>query len=412
MEIQKAKIVDLNADYAVVLTDSGAFKRISRKRDMSVGNGIYITDRDFYMKTKASKSFTLPIFSKRLLQVTGVMALLIMILFTQSLSPMSYAVISVDINPSIQLFIDADYNVIKIESMNADGRKLLSEYDFTKHQSASSVLTELFTLASEMDYLKADQNEILIAAAIFEPSKDTEIMLQPSNETDRLIEAVLSEVDYSIFEKEHVVINSVASNAKNIEAAEKEHLTIGQYEKDHHSDTLKPYAIVEDGKHIKPNKGPNENANSPADTSNEGIKNNGDKVNDNNNGNNDNEDHDNAIDGNNGVGNDDDHTNGNSNNTNSGNNGTNSNDDNGNKNHIESNKPNAGINNVKNNVENSNFAGQKNKKQFHIEKGDDAIETTENKTDVSEDSNNDHGSNNDMDDKDSKKDDESHKNNN
>jgi len=308
--------------------------------------------------------------------------------------------------------------------MNADGRKLLSEYDFIKHQSASSVLTELFSLASEMDYLKADQNEILIAAAIFEPSKDTETILQPTNETDRLIEAVLSDVDYSIFEKEHVVINSVASNAKNIEAAEKEHLTIGQYEKDHHSETVKPYAIVEDGKHTKPNKGPNDNANAPADTSNEGIKNNGDKVNDNNNGNNDNEDHDNAIDGNNGVGNDDNHTNGNSNNTNSGNNGSNSNEDNGNKNdndnknHIEGNKPNAGINNVKNNVENSNFAGGKNKKQFHIEKGDDAIETTENKTDVSEDSNNDqdsnndHDSNNGMDEKDSKKDDASHKNNN
>lgn len=400
MEVQKAKIVDLNADYAVVLTDSGAFKRISRKGDMSVGGGIYITDRDLYMKTKASKSFALPIFSKRMLQVTGVMALLIVILFTQSLSPMSYAVISVDINPSIQLFIDADYNVVKIESMNADGRKLLSKYDFTKHQSASSVLTELFTLASEMDYLKADQNEILIAAAIFEPSKDTETMLQPINETDRLIEAVLSEVDYSIFEKEHVVINSVASNAKNIEAAEKEHLTIGQYEKDHHSETVKPYAIVEDGKHSKPNKGPNDNMNAPADTSDEGIKNNGDKVNDNNNGNNDNEDHDNAIDGNNGVGNDDNHTNGNSNNTN-----------NGNKNHIESNKPNAGINNVKNNVEKSNFAGEKNKKQFHIEKGDDAIETTENMTDVSEDSSNGHNSNNDKN-KDSKKDDASHKNNN
>jgi hypothetical protein len=401
MEVQKAKIVDLNAEYAVVLTDSGAFKRISRKGDMSVGGGIYITDRDLYLKTKASKSFALPIFNKRLLQVTGVLALLIMILFTQSLSPITYAVISVDINPSIQLFIDSDYNVVKIESMNADGRKLLSEYDFTKHQSASSVLTELFTLASKMDYLKADQNEILIAAAIYKPSKVTKAMLQPTNETDRLIEAVLSEVDYSIFEKENVVINSVASNSKNIEAAEKEHLSIGQYEKDHHSETVKPYAIVEEGKHTKPNKEPNGNANAPADTSNEGIKNNGDKVNNNNIGNNDNEDHDNAIDGNNGVGNDDDHTNGNSNNSNSGNNGSNSNENNGNKNNIEIKKPNAGINNVKNNVENSNFAGGKNKKQFQIEKSDDARETT-----------NDLDSNNDKNDKDFKKDNESHKNNN
>ena len=78
MEIQKAKIVDLNADYAVVLTDNGAFKRIVRKGDMSVGGGIYITDHDLYMKTRASGLFKLPLFSKRLLQVTGVMALLIM----------------------------------------------------------------------------------------------------------------------------------------------------------------------------------------------------------------------------------------------------------------------------------------------------------------------------------------------
>ena len=282
MDVQKAKIVDLNADYAVVLTDSGAFKRIARKGDMSVGGGIYITDHDLYMKTRASSSFKLPLFSKRLLQVTGVMALLIMILVTQSIAPMSYAVISVDINPSLQLFIDLDYNVIKIESMNTDGEKLLSEYDFIKKKSASSVLTDLFTLATEMDYLKLDQNEILIAAAIYEPSKKEKNMLKTGSDAENLIDAVLSEVDYSIFEDEQIVIRSVTSNAKNIEAADKEHLTIGQYEKKRHSDTVKPYAIVEEGKKIKTNKKPNDNADTPVDTSDEEIDKDGDKVNDNN----------------------------------------------------------------------------------------------------------------------------------
>jgi len=411
MDIQKVKIVDLNADYAVVLTDSGAFKRVVRKADMTVGGGIYVTDQDHYIKARISQSFKLSLFNKRLLQVTGIMALLIAILITQSFTPMSYAVISVDINPSIQLFIDADYSVVKIKSMNADGKKLLSEYDFIKKKSASSVITELFTLAAEMEYLKSDQNEILIAAAIYNPSKDDKNTLQLSNDVDMLIDAVLSEVDYSIFGQENVVINAVASNAKNIEAAEKEHLSIGQYEKDYHSDAVKPYAIVEDGKQIKTHI---ENATTPEDSTPEnttdkglddhgkgkddGFGNHDDKydfnnhndtnqINDNSNNNSNKNEHgrDNSNSNNDNSNNSNSNSNSNSNNDNSNNSNSNSNNSNDNANNTDSNMDNSNhnnsndknsekkirhnfsIDNIKSNVKNNIFFGNDND---HIENND------------------------------------------
>ena len=382
MDIQKVKIVDLNADYAVVLTNDGAFKRVVRKGGMSVGGGIFITDQDLYMKTTTSKSFKLAMFNKRLLQVTGIMALLIMILFTQSFAPMSYAVISVDINPSIQLFIDADYSVVKIKSMNDEGKKLLSEYDFIKKKSASSVITELFTLASEMEYLKSDQNEILIAAAIYKPSKNDENTLQLNNDVNMLIDAVLSDVDYSIFGQENIVINAVASNAKNIKAAEKEHLSIGQYEKDNHSDAIKPYVFVEDGKPLKTNEN---NPTIPEETTDKGLDTNG---NGNKNGNDKGKDSDKDTDKDKDTDDNDANSNDNNINNNINNNikdgksideksytkDNNNNKENSNyntndgKNRDNKNRYNFGIDNIKNNIKNNKIFGNTNNKRYDNDK--------------------------------------------
>ena len=163
MEAQRVKVLQLNQDDAVALTDTGAFVRIKKKPQMAIGQGIYITSSDL-MKTSFDFSWI-----KRAVKAVAISAVLVLLILSNSLSPMTYAIISVDINPSFQLSVDEDYQVIKIESKNADGEALLEAYDFNRGDIASDVISDLIALATEMSYIDEETSEILIGAAL---SKD------------------------------------------------------------------------------------------------------------------------------------------------------------------------------------------------------------------------------------------------
>ena len=300
MEAQRVKVLQLNQDDAVALTDTGAFVRIKKKPQMAIGQGIYITSSDL-MKTSFDFSWI-----KQAMKVAAISAVLVLLVLSNSLSPMTYAIISVDINPSFQLSVDEDYQVIKIESKNADGEALLEAYDFNRGDIASDVISDLIALATEMSYIDEETSEILIGAAL---SKDA-VKAHPEaleNQTekelaDHVIQEVLDHVDYTKVGSYEIEVKSVPVNAGKVKSAEEESLTIGEYERTHHGEEVKSYAKIQNGKAVKepnPNANPNSNMNSnskdkdnpnteqPSTEHNNNSNNNGN----NNNGNNNNGNH-------------------------------------------------------------------------------------------------------------------------
>ena len=270
MEAQRVKVLQLNQDDAVALTDTGAFVRIKKKPQMAIGQGIYITSSDL-MKTSFDFSWI-----KQAVKVAAISAVLVLLVLSNSLSPMTYAIISVDINPSFQLSVDEDYQVIKIESKNADGEALLEAYDFNRGDIASDVISDLIALATEMSYIDEETSEILIGAAL---SKDA-VKAHPEaleNQTekelaDHVIQEVLDHVDYTKVGSYEIEVKSVPVNAGKVKSAEEESLTIGEYERTHHGEEVKSYAKIQNGKAVKepnPNANPNSNAKDKDDPSTE-----------------------------------------------------------------------------------------------------------------------------------------------
>ncbi len=270
MEAQRVKVLQLNQDDAVALTDTGAFVRIKKKPQMAIGQGIYITSSDL-MKTSFDFSWI-----KQAVKVAAISAVLVLLVLSNSLSPMTYAIISVDINPSFQLSVDEDYQVIKIESKNADGEALLKAYDFNRGDIASDVISDLIALATEMSYIDEETSEILIGAAL---SKDA-VKAHPEaleNQTekelaDHVIQEVLDHVDYTKVGSYEIEVKSVPVNAGKVKSAEEESLTIGEYERTHHGEEVKSYAKIQNGKAVKepnPNANPNSNAKDKDDPSTE-----------------------------------------------------------------------------------------------------------------------------------------------
>ena len=256
MEAQKVRVLQLNKEDAVALTDTGAFVRIKKREGMKVGQGIYMTHHDI-VRSKSSLSWVV-----NMAKVVAFSAVLILLIVSNSLSPMTYAIISVDINPSLQLSVDEDFYVIKVEGKNDDGRALLEHYKLIRGDNASDVISDLIALASDLKYIDEETSEILIGAALTQDvvrSKTKTLEKQTEKElADEVIQEVLDHVDYSKVGSHTLDIQSVTAPSKNLESAHDASVTIGDYERTHHKEEVKSYAKIENGKAMKHTDEPNE----------------------------------------------------------------------------------------------------------------------------------------------------------
>ncbi len=160
MEINmyQAIVFKIKTEYAIVLTKDSEYKRIKKKKNMLVGQKIYFVDDDLYNHTG----------EHRLIKYSSLLATLAIIFVTLIALPQLnsgelYAVISLDINPSFNMTIDEDHNVLELIPLNASGRKL---YD-VKYigELYVNVIDDLIVDADKHDFLNESNNIVLISAS-------------------------------------------------------------------------------------------------------------------------------------------------------------------------------------------------------------------------------------------------------
>lgn len=106
--------------YAVVCSD-GAFIRLKRKGDMQQGQRIFFNEEDLY-PMKHERSAIMKGYKK---YVAIAASLLLFVSAGVFMSQDSYAsIVVVDINPSVQLKLDAEEMVIDVKALNEDGKSL------------------------------------------------------------------------------------------------------------------------------------------------------------------------------------------------------------------------------------------------------------------------------------------------
>ena len=250
MNIKNVKVMEIKTDYAVVLSSEGTFVRIVLKPGIGVGDHIYITDADVYQQPELNIGKH-PLLSKRafFMKRTAFMfarmallssVVLIFMLF-KALSPVAYAVLSVDINPSFQMVVDAAYNVLEVEGKNDEARQLLSEVDWQKGQSATKVLQRILEEVSDNGYIHEGDNHILVAAALID-SKQKD--LAPVNQ---MVENILDGIDYQTFTEGKLIISAISSDHTAIEQSLSQVISIGTYELEKRLTPVEPYIEVNHG---------------------------------------------------------------------------------------------------------------------------------------------------------------------
>ncbi len=152
------------------MTEDKKIVRLIRKSNMVENQMIYYFTEDFYVggrqKPREKKYFF------RLAIASFVM------LFFDSFHGevkwtmyQPYAILTFDVNPSLELYINSKQQIDYIEPLNEEGQKIVEGYN-EKSRSLSEVLEYLTTSSVKLGYL-VDQGTVLVSYGLFGEAEDT-----------------------------------------------------------------------------------------------------------------------------------------------------------------------------------------------------------------------------------------------
>ena len=211
--MNKGIIMEVSKNYAIALNDEGAMDKIKLKGDLNVGQKIFYFEEDILSNTR-NNIFRYNSFMKAL----GTIAALFLIVFTffHTMKPQeAYAVVSLDINPSIQIEADSKLNIIKVEGINDDAKNI--DFSDIKDVSLESGIQKIKNKLEEKNYL-VNNKEVLVGYA-FE-NNDASV-------NEKSIEDIKGAIN-TTFTKQEVVY--VKGNKESVDEAKAKGISIGRYE--------------------------------------------------------------------------------------------------------------------------------------------------------------------------------------
>jgi len=157
--INKGIVIEVKKNYGIVLSDEGVYEKVVKKGSLSEGDRIIYTREDIYEGKQAGrKKVYRGLFSAAMV----IFAIAMAFGFEKLPSQNVYAVVSMDINPSIQYYLDKDNFVIRAEAMNEDGRDIAD--CGLEGLSIEKAINRTLEEAEKTHYLKADSKVIVSAA--------------------------------------------------------------------------------------------------------------------------------------------------------------------------------------------------------------------------------------------------------
>ncbi|WP_163529456.1 anti-sigma factor domain-containing protein [Halobacillus ihumii] len=159
--MRKGIVMEQSRSYTIVMTNDGNFHKAKLLKRAEVGMEVYF--QPAVVKHKGfAQVFTLP----RMKFVAVALALLIA-LFPAYLwygSNKAYAFVNIDMNPSVELKLNKNMQVIDVIPLNEDAEVLLSKLEDWQNDPASEVTFDMITLSQELGYIN-NQNQVLIGVS-------------------------------------------------------------------------------------------------------------------------------------------------------------------------------------------------------------------------------------------------------
>lgn len=208
--MNKGMIMEVKKSYAITLNDNGIMEKIKFKPNMAVGQKIFYFEDDVVTAT-ASKIHR----RNNFIKTFGSIAALFLLVFTffNTMKPeQAFAVVSLDINPSIQIEADSKQMIIKVDGMNDDGKKI--DFSDIKDISLDEGIQKIKEKLVEKNYLDANK-EVLVGVAFIE------------NGDNSGYEENLQAAIRSTFDTEDITY--VKADKEEVDEAKKESISLGRY---------------------------------------------------------------------------------------------------------------------------------------------------------------------------------------
>lgn len=211
--MNKGLIMEVKKNYAIALNDEGVMEKIISKQSMEVGQKIFYFEEDI-VKTTSDKSYRYNNF----LKTFGSIAALFLLVFTffQTIKTEdAYAIVSLDINPSIQIEVDSKQMIIEVEGVNADGKNI----DFTdiKDVPLNEGIQKIKEKLIEKKYLDTNK-EVLVGFAFVK------------NEDNSSYEKNIQDAIKSTFKPGEITVTYVKGDKEAVEEAKRKGISLGRYE--------------------------------------------------------------------------------------------------------------------------------------------------------------------------------------
>ncbi|MFU2015501.1 anti-sigma factor domain-containing protein [Peribacillus butanolivorans] len=167
--MKKGVILSINKRFVTLLTPEGEFLK-TKKQERTYEVGEEITFSPFKPKVTLSfSSFHLSFKKKAVLSVAAALLILFSILPSYSSEHVS-AYMTIDVNPSIELELNDQLEVLKLTGLNEDGKLVIDKLTNWKGKEVKTVTNRIVETTKKLGYLKGNK-QIVVSTTLLDKDK-------------------------------------------------------------------------------------------------------------------------------------------------------------------------------------------------------------------------------------------------
>jgi hypothetical protein len=215
--------------FLTLLTPEGEFLRSKKlNQPYSIGEEIFFYPVES-VKSAKQKNSLVNIFKLKTVW-TAMAALMI---FLGTFIPMyqdnkAYAYMSIDVNPSIELGVNKDMEVVELTGFNKEGKQIISQLEDWKKTDVSDLAKIILSKMKHAGYLTNKEQVVISTVRVEESEKKVE------EELDKNIE----EIEEAVHKEKLQVVN-VPATKKDWNKSQKLGISVGQYNQQKNQSSLK-----------------------------------------------------------------------------------------------------------------------------------------------------------------------------
>lgn len=222
--IKTGTILEMKKDYAILLSNGMAFSHVKKKEGMAIGQTIYYLDEDIYRFNKIN-------YKNLLVYVASLCFMLILVYSATQVvrhgqqTPVSYGIVTLDINPSVEIHINEAAKVLRIRPLNEDAKSIiLGKYSGMVLEDVLDILTNN---AIDAGFLKEDGMVMLTYTVVNQGKKDlsegNSEDLSDEDENYKRIETYMEK------KRDHYKFLFAKGTEESVTAAKSKGLSVGKY---------------------------------------------------------------------------------------------------------------------------------------------------------------------------------------